>query len=1051
MTIPTSRHPRNASIPKALLLCGVLCLCWTARTEQTQAPAPVVVFWEDGFPVVDTAAPERVELAAVLPEAAFATREQLKEALGSKETRLLVLLYGSAFPEECWAEIYAYLERGGNLLVLGGRPFTRPAYHENGVWKLRPPRPAFAKQLFINDYEPTPGAQGLEFQANPAFAHLGLAEFAWSRAYSLMIRLSDEELYPRGGSAGSIDARLDALVWGTRGSRRMSAPLVQIDHLKNHFAGGRWILAPCEMPARFLSSRAGKSVLSTLAAQALEGAEDFQVRPAWPLFLPGEPLSFQLRWMRFVGKPAAATLELALAPEKGPAKSQKIALDPQEFPYSMAITLPPSEEKGFHTVTATLSTGGKVRAVYRTGFWLRDEEFLRSGPRVTLNEDFFEVNGRTQLVLGTTYMASDVQRQFFMNPNPYLWRQDMAELRDAGINTLRTGWWSAWDQVMKESGVVHEEMLRTLEAFLMTARAFELPVQFTFFSFIPEVLGGVNPYMDPEALRRQKELLLAVVGRFKDVPYVVWDLINEPSFSNPRQLWMTRPNRDKRELNAWNEWLKARYPKRAALEEAWRTILPPEPEPVPLPAEEEFSPRAVYQTVRGSNPLKIYDYFLFAQEKFREWVRALREAIRGTGSRQLVTVGQDEGGVRERVSPAFFSDTVDFTTNHTWWLLDDLLWDSLVAKQPGKPLLIQETGVNHQLQIDENARRSPEEEAILLERKLAFALGTSAGAIHWLWHINPYMRDDGEVRIGAVRADRTEKPEAEVLRGLARFAAAASEHVARPGPPQVAIVTSQAFQYSALGWLALEAQTRAVRVLNYQCRVPGYVVVENQLARLGNPRLVILPSPHALSEEAWQQLLKYVTEGGNLLITGSVERDTHWRATQRLALLGLGAVPQPLAYRQGEILIGEMKIPVSFDSGKQPWIEGLRMPFGETFQEQHWGKGKLFVSSYPLELAEGPEPTAILYGWVLKRVGIEPPFVGRFPSPGVLIRPVNFAESVLYLFVSESASDEEIDVKDRATGSSLRFRLPAQRASLVLLRKRDGKVLARYGFPENIE
>src|SRR2546422_7240346 len=66
-------------------------------------------------------------------------------------------------------------------------------------------------------------------------------------------------------------------------------------------------------------------------------------------------------------------------------------------------------------------------------------------------------------------MASDVQREFFMSPNPYVWDQDMAELRRAGFNMLRTGWWTAWDQVMKESGVVHEEMLRALEAFLMTA------------------------------------------------------------------------------------------------------------------------------------------------------------------------------------------------------------------------------------------------------------------------------------------------------------------------------------------------------------------------------------------------------------------------------------------------------------------------------------------------------------------------------------------------------------------------------------------------------
>ena len=39
---------------------------------------------------------------------------------------------------------------------------------------------------------------------------------------------------------------------------------------------------------------------------------------------------------------------------------------------------------------------------------------------------------------------------------------------------------------------------RTLEAYLMTARKYNFPVQFNFFAFLPEILGGVNPYLDPK-------------------------------------------------------------------------------------------------------------------------------------------------------------------------------------------------------------------------------------------------------------------------------------------------------------------------------------------------------------------------------------------------------------------------------------------------------------------------------------------------------------------------------------------------------------------------
>jgi len=82
---------------------------------------------------------------------------------------------------------------------------------------------------------------------------------------------------------------------------------------------------------------------------------------------------------------------------------------------------------------------------------------------------------------------------------------------------------------------------------------------------------------------------------------------------------------------------------------------------------------------------------------------------------------------------------LDFTTTHTWWAFDALLWDSLVAKLPGKPVLVQETGVSREVQINGAGRRNLDQEAALFERKLAIAAGTSAGAIEWLWNVNALL------------------------------------------------------------------------------------------------------------------------------------------------------------------------------------------------------------------------------------------------------------------------------------------------------------------------
>jgi hypothetical protein len=1024
----------------------------------------VIVFWEEGFPAADTAQPARGQLSATIPGAAFTNVDHLSEALSAEETKLLVMPFGSAFPEEAWPAIHGYLERGGNLLVLGGRPFTRAAYKEKGKenqgWKLRPPIQAFARSLMLNDYQETPGSDVAKFTANEDFSFLGPPGFAWKRAWSATVRLTDEDLYHREGSAGSLDARLDTLVWGAANGRKLSAPIIEIDHLQNHFAGGRWILVDCEMSEGFLGSAPAKDLFGKLAKRAADNAEDFSVQPSWPVFLPGEPLTFSMRWQRYGEGPLAAiisnsfrdTIEsdamVELTVSREGAESVTMSFDPGagQFPFSKQISMPASNARGLHAVTAKLYIKKELREVSHSGFWIRDDEMLHSGPRLGKSSDYFTVDGKPILVAGTTYMASDVQREFLLRPNPWLWDRDMAQIHAAGINTLRTGMWSAWDQVMKQSGAMHEEMFRALEAYLLCARRNGLAVQFTFFAFTPDVFGGENPYLDPEAIRRQKEFIGAFAGRFHDVPFLAWDLINEPSFSNPQRPWMTRPNGDAHELAAWNAWLAKHYADHGAIAEAWRSVPVPKDAQVPLPAEPEFSSRAAYEAWPSSNALRAMDYQHFAQDAFHDWAAEMVSTIRGAGSNQLITVGQDEGGGGDRPSPVFFGSAVDFTTTHSWWASDALLWDSLVAKLPGEPMLVQETGISHELRLDGEAHRSLAQETALFERKLTMAAGTSAGAIEWLWNVNAYQRDDREATIGAIRPDGTEKPEAELMRRFAKFAAEAGPHMTGTALPDVAIVTSQALQYSPLQNLAAEAQQKSVRALHYLCNVPGYVITENQAARLAElkPKLAILPAPQALGDDTWKSLLGYVAGGGTLLVTGSFERDAHWRVTQRLAALGITATTEAILLRGATQRVGSQDAALDFPFDKQQAAEMLRFADGETLHTISHGNGHILIASEPVEFAEGLRATAHLYAWALAQAGVQSPYEGRV-TEAVLVRPVVLTDSVLYLIVSESANDEEIAVHDRMTGAEIKTKLAPGRAQLWLVSKSGGKVIARFG------
>ena len=994
----------------------------------------VVVFGEARFPAADSAAPSTQQLNALFSGSSIVGAEQLGNALASTSARLLVLPYGSAFPEESWTAVKRFLDRGGNLLVLGGMPFTRAAYRDSEGWHLRDYTVRFIRPLMIDQYQETTGSGGLQFQNNPELT-LRLAAFSWKRAFSPVIRLSAVDLYKRGGSAGSLDARLETLAWGVKDGRKLSAPALQVDHDQNGFDGGRWIFVNAELGSEFFDN---KELVQSLVSRSLEGAEQFTVRPVLPLYLPGEPVQLQVNW--HAARPGSGlSVKATIFPDSEPANRTTVT---GAVPSTEPMVSPPPAGKGLYIVEAQLMEGERVRAIYHSGFWIRDEAYLRSGPRLSVNRDYFELDGHPLAVLGTTYMSSEVQRLYFEYPNVYVWDQDLGQIHDAGLNMIRTGWWTGWDKFCDENGQPYERTLRTLEAYLMTARKYDLPVQFNFFAFLPDVLGGANAFLDPAAVRKQQTLISGVVSRFHGVPYLAWDLINEPSFS--QHLWTMRPNGDPMELAAWNGWLSQHYPDRAKLAALWN--VPPDSVSgtIALPREEEFSPRGMYV---GINSLRVNDYFLFAQESFAKWALAMRDTIRSTGSQQLVTVGQDEGGIQDRLSPAFWGSSVDFTTNHSWWQNDYILWDSLAAKQPGKAMLIQETGLQRELNLDEIARRTPESEAALLERKIATSFIQGSGAIEWLWNTNSDMTESNETPIGAVRTDYTEKPEASLLRAFGRFVPSLHEHLRDPRLPSIAIITSQAAQYSVLADFQLEAQRRAVRALAYSAHLPAYMIAENQIEHLGSPKLAILPSPQTLSDAAWGSLLQYVDQGGNLLITGPVDRDQHWQIVHRASALGVAGRVEPLVYHNAELKLGDHRISLAFGQQQQNWLDSLRFDDGSTLKEIAHGKGRIYWSAYPVELAEDLQSAAELYSYVAAQLNISPPFTAIAPVPaGVLVFPTVMADSMLYVVVSDSDQDTAINIRDQATGAPLVFQLRAQHAAIAVIEKKTHRVMAKYGF-----
>jgi hypothetical protein len=250
-----------------------------------------------------------------------------------------------------------------------------------------------------------------------------------------------------------------------------------------------------------------------------------------------------------------------------------------------------------------------------------------------------------------------------------------------------------------------------------------------------------------------------------------------------------------------------------------------------------------------------------------------------------------------------------------------------------------------------------------------------------------------------------------------------------------------------MGDLQLEAQRKAVRALAYYSRLTAYAIAENQIGKLGTPKLVILPSPQALTETAWKVLLTYVSNGGNLLVTGPLDRDEHWQLMSRAASANLDARAEPLTYRNAAIKLSDRTISISFDQQKQNLLDALHFSDGSTLKEAAYGKGRIFWAAYPVELAEGVQGTADLYTYVAGRIALAPMFDLQAPlSSGVLIYPTVLDDSVMYVMISDAAEDAKIDLRDKATGFRLTLQLPSQHAAIAVIGKKEKTVVAKYGF-----
>ncbi len=527
----------------------------------------------------------------------------------------------------------------------------------------------------------------------------------------------------------------------------------------------------------------------------------------------------------------------------------------------------------------------------------------------------------------------------------------------------------------------------------------------------------------------------------------IWDLINEPSFASPRDLWSLRPVRSAGERRAFTQWLASRYapasttgapagePPAATWQDVvrrrWR--LRPD-EAIDLPADEDFVDAWI---VSARRPYRALDYALFAQDMFEHWIGDMTAAIREGGSRGAITVGQDEAGLGTSPSPLFHHKSVSFTSMHTWWNNDALLWDGVLSKAAGTPLLVSETGIMQRQRLSAEAVRTPGEFAALVSRKIAYAFAAGAfGVIQWCYETNPFMNSDNEAAIGAKRVDGSAKPELRVLAEAAQFAARNRARFDGRIAPAVALVVPTSEHLSPRS-LAAGATRAAVRAFFEQLGVPLRAVAEHRAARdLGRPRVIVLPACRSISHEGWNAIVAAVESGATLICSGWFETDEAALPAKRLdvAARPLRLYEEVSAGGRSAVFRFSGTIPESWPAAD---IAGpRRIPRGA---------GTIVHHPLPVEWADVTPALAAFYRSALDGTTVAPLVDPAAVAPGVLLVAVPFRSEWLLVAINESSRPHKVVARKPATTGSLAFDVNAGRARMAFIDPNAWKVVDLSG------
>lgn len=536
----------------------------------------IAIFREEGFPATDLPKNLSTEWLKKNLQAQgygvsyFDTSQLLNNSLfNSNKVDLLMLPYGETFPIDAFNAIKNYLQDGGGLFTVAGRPFWLPVKKVNDKWETVAAKPYedFLAKLGIKYYQSEDTPSSSEFNeelfkglsGNQLFTKADIGVTVTTSDKSVKMNPTHGNVFPFRIPCRDFMPILKSL---NKSGEVLTYPAILVKSWRNPYrkenkVPNKWCLIAIKGEKHPLNPKYpyAKKVLENLMGYLSSKISLHSLETNYACYYQRETVKSKVKALNYGVEDKIIQINFIVKDRKNRIiyrTTKKVDLLAGTEVTIGDIWKPKIFFDDFYIVEASIRDKGKFIDKEKTGFVVWDDKILKKGEPLRVEGKNFFAGNKKIFLSGTNYYESKLGELMWLHPDMFNVKEDFEKMQKMGINFVRIHYHhSKWfrDYITKiaklslteyfdvsdNTPLPSERSLRIIDAIIQLAQKHNLIFCMDIFSLVPEEIGDPRGWLgftermiDSHKVALQQEFARILAKRYKDVPGITWDLWNEP-------------------------------------------------------------------------------------------------------------------------------------------------------------------------------------------------------------------------------------------------------------------------------------------------------------------------------------------------------------------------------------------------------------------------------------------------------------------------------------------------------------------------------------------